>query len=100
MNLELMSLSEALANFNPWIALGLFILYAAVEALDASLTLSITKHEAVKSANKTLLLYVVLGIEVLAFVSNYLYTVPIALGAWIGTYKVVAHEKKQRPLKK
>lgn len=71
-----------------------------VDALDSSLTLSITKHEALKSANKTLILYIILGIEVLAFVSNYLYTIPIALGAWLGTFLLIKREQKLHPLKK
>src|ERR1044071_6702084 len=100
MNLDLMSPSEALNNFNIFFALGLFILYAGVEALDSSLTFSITQHKSLKSANTTLLLYIILGIEVLAFVSNYLYTIPIALGAWLGTFMIVEREKKVRPLKK
>ncbi len=100
MNLELMSLSEAAANFNVLLAIGLLVLYSLVEFLDSSLTLSITRHESLKSANTTLILYIILGIEVLAFVSNYLYTIPIALGAWLGTYVLVEREKKIRPLKK
>lgn len=100
MNLDLMSPAEAAANFNFIIAAGLFILYCLVEFLDSSLTLSITRHEAFKSANTTLILYVILGIEVLAFVSNYLYTIPIALGAWLGTYLLIQREKRVRPLKK
>lgn len=100
MNLELMSLSEAASNFNFYIATGLFVLYLLVEFLDSSLTLMITRHESVKSANTVLILYIILGIEVLAFVSNYLYTIPIALGAWLGTYLLIEREKKIRPLKK
>lgn len=100
MNLELMSLSEAIDNFNVLIAIGLFLIYCVVEFLDSSLTLSITRHQSVKSANTTLILYIILGIEVLAFVSNYLYTIPVALGAWLGTYLLIEREKKVRPLKK
>ena len=98
MDLELMSLSEAIASFNVFAAIGLFILYSLVEALDSSLTLSITRHQSLRSANTTLLLYIILGIEVLAFVSNYLYTVPIALGAWLGTFLLIEREKRIRPL--
>ena len=94
-----MSPSEAIDSFNIFIAIGLFILYTLVEALDSSLTLAITKHQSLKAANTTLVLYIILGIEVLAFVSNYLYTIPIALGAWLGTYLLLEREKKKRPLK-
>lgn len=95
-----MTPAEALSNFNIFIAVGLFVLYCLVEALDSSLTLSITQHRSIKSANTTLILYVILGIEVLAFVANYLYTIPIALGAWLGTYLLIEREKRVRPLKK
>jgi hypothetical protein len=98
MNIDLMSPAEALSNFNLFVAIGLFIAYCAVEALDSSLTFSITQHKSVKAANTTLVLYVLLGIEVLAFVSNYLYTVPIALGAWLGTFMLIEREKRVRPL--
>lgn len=94
-----MSPAEAVDNFNILFAIGLFILYCCVEALDSSLTFLITQHKSVRAANTTLILYIILGIEVLAFVSNYLYTIPIALGAWLGTFIIVEREKKIRPLK-
>lgn len=100
MNIELLSPSEAIDSFNLFIAFGLFILYCLVEALDASLTFSITQHRSVKSAVTTIILYIILGVEVLAFVSNYLYAIPIALGAGLGSYLLVEHEKKLRPLLK
>jgi quinol-cytochrome oxidoreductase complex cytochrome b subunit len=100
MNIDFLSPSEALHNFNIFVAVGLLVLYMFVEALDSSLTFSITQHKSLKSANITFIVYVILGIEVLAFVNNYLYTLPIAMGAWIGTYFVVEREKKIRPLSK
>ena len=99
MDIDLLSLPEAWSSFNFAIAIGLFLLYSFVEALDSSLTYSITQHHSIKSANTSLVLYIILGIEVLAFVSNYLYTIPIALGAWLGTFFIVEREKKLRPLK-
>lgn len=100
MNIELLSLPEAAHSFNFLVAIGLFGLYCLVEALDASLTFSITQHKSVKSALTTVALYVILGIEVLAFVSNYLYTIPIALGAGLGSFLLIEHEKRQRPIAK
>jgi quinol-cytochrome oxidoreductase complex cytochrome b subunit len=100
MNLEIMSLSEAFTDFNIVIAAGLFVLYLFVEALDATLVFSITQHKSIKSAGMTFILYVVLGIEVAAIVANYLYIVPIAFGAAVGSYLVIENEKKARPLDK
>ena len=99
MELDLMSPAEAWRNFNFFFAIGLFALYAFVEMLDSSLTLSITKHQSIRSANLSFVLYIIWGIEVLAFISNYLYTFPIALGAWLGTYLLIEREKRNNPLK-
>jgi hypothetical protein len=100
MDIDIMSLSEAAAAFNWFVAIGLFVLYMGVEYLDSSLTLLITRHQSFRSATTTFILYIILGIEVLAFVNNYLYVIPTALGAWIGVYLLIEHEKKVRPLKK
>ncbi len=100
MNLDVMTLSEAMAAFNWYVAVGLFFLYMVVEWLDSGLTLMITRHESAKSATTTLVLYLILGIEVVALVQNYLYIIPTALGAFIGVYLLIEHEKKVRPIKK
>ncbi len=100
MNIELMTLSEALENLNVLIAIGLFIFYLFVEMLDSSLTFSLTQHKSVRSAVVTLILYTTIAIEVVAIVSNYLYIFPVATGAALGSYIVVEYEKKKRPLSK
>ncbi len=99
MNLELLTLSEAVDNFNVIVALGLFIFYFLVEMLDSSLTFSLVQHKSLRSALVTFILYTTLAIEVIAIISNYLYIVPVAVGAALGAYVVVEYEKKKRPLK-
>jgi hypothetical protein len=100
MDLDLMSPAEAAAAFNWLVALTLFVFYSFVQAFDSSLTLSITRHKSVRSAHTTFLLYIIWGIEVFAFISNYLYIIPMALGGWLGTYLLIEREKKVRPLPK
>lgn len=100
MNIELLSLSEALDSFSTFWAVGLFIFYLLVEMLDSSLTFSLTQHKSLRSALVTFILYTTLAVEVIAIISNYLYVFPVALGAAIGSYLVVEYEKKKRPLKK
>lgn len=100
MNIELMSINEAMASFNVWAAIGLFIFYFFVELLDSSLTFSLTQHKSLRSALVTFILYLTLAVEVGAIVSNYLYALPLAVGAAIGSYVVVEYEKKMRPHKK
>lgn len=84
MDIDFLSLSEAINSFNPLVALVLGCLYFVVELLDSGLTFT---------------LYFVLAIEIAAIVSNYLYIVPIAIGAALGSYATVEYEKKKRPLK-
>lgn len=99
MEIDLLSPREAIENFNIFVAVGLFVFYLLVEMLDSSLTFSLTQHKSLKSAITTFILYTTLAVEVLAIISNYLYILPVALGAALGSYLVVEYEKKKRPLK-
>lgn len=98
MNIELLSFEEALASFNVFVAIGLFVFYLVVEILDSSLTFSLVQHKALRSAFVTFILYFTLAVEVVAIISNYLYIIPVAIGAALGSYFVVEYEKKKRPL--
>lgn len=100
MNIEILSLSEAISNFNYIAAIGLFIFYFLVEMLDSSLTFSLTQHKSIKSALVTFILYTTLAVEVGAIISNYLYVIPLAFGAALGSYVTVEFEKSKRPIKK
>lgn len=100
MDPNILSPTDAAANFNWFVAVGLFLLYTVVEWLDSGLTLMITRHESIKSAGTTLILYIILAIEILALVNNYLYIIPTALGAFLGVYLLIEHEKRVRPLKR
>lgn len=99
MNIEVFTLSEAVENFRPWVAAGLFVFYLFVEILDSSLTFSLVQHKSLRSALVTFILYTTLAVEVVAIISNYLYIFPVAIGAALGSYIVVEYEKKKRPLK-
>lgn len=98
MNIEFLPLQQAVHEFSVGFGLLFAVLYFFVEYLDSSLTFSLTQHKSVKSAIMTFVLYLVLAIEIGAIVTNYLYVLPIALGAAAGSYMVVEHEKKKRPL--
>lgn len=99
MNIELLSISEALQQFNWFIAVSLFFFYLLIEMLDSSLTFSLVQHKSIRSAAVTFILYTTLAVEVVAIISNYLYILPVAIGAALGSYFVVEYEKKKRPLK-
>ncbi len=98
MDIELLSLDQAVANFNIFAAAGLFVFYLVVEILDSSLTFSLVQHKSVRSAIVTFILYFTLAVEIVAIISNYLYIIPVAIGAALGSYIIVEYEKKKRPL--
>lgn len=100
MDIELLSPSQAVQSFNVIAAVGLLVFYMIVEMLDSSLTFSLTQHKSLRSAIVTFTLYMTLAVEIAAIISNYLYIFPVAIGAALGSYLVVEHEKKKRPLKK
>lgn len=100
MNIELLTLSQALGSFDFLVAALLFIFYLFVEMLDSSLTFSLTQHKSLRSAIVTFILYVTIAVEVAAIISNYLYIFPVAFGAALGSFLTVEYEKKKRPLKK
>ncbi len=98
MNIEFLSFNEAVNSFNLLLACVFAVLYFIVELLDLSLTFSLTQHKSIKSAGLTFTLYLILGVEIAAIVSNYLYVIPVAIGAAIGSYTIVEYEKKKHPL--
>jgi hypothetical protein len=98
MNIELLSLDQALENFNIFTAVWLFGFYLVVEILDSSLTFSLVQHKSIRSAIVTFILYFTLAVEIVAIISNYLYIIPVAIGAALGSYLIVEYEKKKRPL--
>jgi hypothetical protein len=100
MDVELLSLDEAIGSFNFIWAFLLFVFYLLVEVLDSSLTFSLVQHKSLRSAIVTFVLYTTLAIEVIAIISNFLYIIPVAFGAALGAYLVVEYEKKKRPIKK
>jgi hypothetical protein len=100
MNIELLPLDQAWDNFNFLAAIAFFSFYLFVEILDSSLTFSLVQHKSLRSAGVTFILYITIALEVIAIISNYLYIIPIALGAALGSYLTVEYEKKKRPLTK
>jgi hypothetical protein len=100
MDIELMTLSESWAKFNLYAAFAFFVFYLLIEILDSSLTFSLVQHKSIRSAAVTFILYITLAVEIVAIISNYLYILPVALGAALGSYVTVEYEKKKRPLTK
>jgi hypothetical protein len=84
-------------EFNWLGAVGLFFASGALEAIFALYTLAVTKHKAIQAASWSLVSYFLLAVGILNFINNKWYVIPLALGAFVGTYGVVRWESKKKP---
>jgi hypothetical protein len=89
-------------EFNWLGAVGLFFASAALEAIFALYTFAVTKHKALQASTWSLVSYGLLAVGILNFINNKWYVIPLALGAFSGTYCIVRWEslKKARSKKR
>lgn len=87
-------------EFNWLGAVGLFFASAALEAIFALYTFAVTKHKALQASTWSLISYGLLAVGILNFINNKWYVIPLALGAFGGTYAVVKWESMRSPKKK
>ncbi len=73
-------------DFSWLIALGVFAAYFWIDVLYASYTISVVERQAGRAAFVSMGMYLLLALGVLTYVSNAIYLLPLALGAWSGTY--------------
>lgn len=85
-------------EFNWLLAFGLFIASSLLDAIFALYTVAIIDTKPLKAANLSLLTYILEAAGVVNYVKNKWYLIPLALGAFVGSYIVVKREemKKQR----
>lgn len=84
-------------EFNWLGAIGLFVASGLLEAIFALYTLAVTKHKAIEASMWSLVSYFLLAVGILNFIHNKWYTIPLALGAFCGTYAVVTWESRKKP---
>lgn len=82
-------------DLNILIFLGVGIAYFIYDVVYAHFMLSVTGLKAGLAANLSSLLYVISAIGVLSYVENFIYTIPIVIGGWLGTYWAVKREKQK-----
>jgi hypothetical protein len=84
-------------EFNWLGAVGLFFASFALEAIFALYTLAVTKHKALEAGTWSLVSYFLLALGILNFIHNRWYVIPLALGAFGGSYAVVRRESLKKP---
>jgi uncharacterized membrane protein YfcA len=86
----------SLLLLNPWVCLGLFVLYIALDAIYSNYVFSLNRLHAVNTANFSAALIFLTGLATFEYVHNLWYLLPMCVGAWIGSYVSVRVEKKKK----
>jgi uncharacterized membrane protein len=79
-------------EFNWLQAIVLFFASAILDAVFALYTVAVVKSKALTASSMSLLTYLLMAVGILSFVKNRWYVMPLALGAFTGTYLVVKYE--------
>ena len=74
-----------------WIIL--FFISIIYDVVYTKSILHISRLDAVASANLSVILYLMMAYGTINYVKNFINLIPIALGAWIGTYFILKYEK-------
>jgi hypothetical protein len=70
----------------------LFAVYLAFDVFYAKYVLALSKLQALKAANLSVVMYILTVYGTIQYVENPINAIPVALGAWLGTYLTVKHE--------
>lgn len=82
-------------DINVLIFFGVGVAYFIYDVIYAHFMLSVTGLRAGWAATFSSLLYIIGAIGVLSYVENFIYTIPIVIGGWLGTYWAVKREKQK-----
>lgn len=87
-------------EFNWLLAVGLFFASLLLDAIFALYTVAVIKTQALRAASLSLVTYLLYAVGLLKFIDNNYYIVPLALGAFAGSYMVVKYEAVKKARKK
>lgn len=85
-------------EFNFLLAFGLFVAATLIDAVFALYTVAVMKTQPFRAASMSFLTYIVEAVSVVSYIENKLYLIPLAFGAFAGSYLIVKWEatKKDR----
>lgn len=85
-----------MADFSAFTAAVIFATYVAVDILYALYIICVEKRQALRAAAISAVLYSLLAYGVITYSKNPLYLVPLAAGAFLGTFLTVRFHGGQR----
>ena len=81
-----------MSEFSWFIAATLFATYVVVDVLYALYIVCVERRDALRAAALSAILYSLLAFGVVTYSQNTLYLIPIAAGAFVGTYVTVRYQ--------
>ena len=83
-------------HFSWPLAIGLFFVASLLDAIFALYTVSVINTQPFKAASLSFLTYMFEAIGVLNYVENKFYLIPLAFGAFTGSYIIVKWEQTKK----
>lgn len=80
-------------DFSPVTAVLVFATYVVIDVLYAAYIIAVGGRRAVRAAALSSLIYSLLAFGVVTYAKNVLYVVPLAAGAFVGTYVTVRFQR-------
>ena len=81
-------------NFSIFTASSLFCTYVFIDMLYALYILYVGRKQSIAAANCSAIIYSLLAYGVTSYSENIFYLIPLASGAWMGTFLTVKFEHK------
>jgi hypothetical protein len=83
-------------EFNWLLAIGLFVAASLLDAIFALYTVAVINTQPFRAASLSFFTYMLEAVGVVNYVENKYYLVPLALGAFAGSYVIVKREERKK----
>lgn len=84
-----------MTDFSPITAAVIFVTYVLVDILYAAYIIAVEKRRPLAAAAISSVLYSLLAFGVITYSKNPIYLIPLASGAFLGTYLTVRFHRKK-----
>lgn len=80
-----------MSDFSWWTALTVFVVYVVFDVLYALYVICVSRRQAIAASLISSVLYSLGAFGVMSYLQNAWYLIPLALGAFLGTYIAVKY---------